>query len=129
MLLAVSGVDSIIQFITVLLIFAIVLLVTLFVTRWIGKYQKMQNSGDNVQVIESVRISPSVCVEILRIGKKYIAVAVAKENVTMLLELSEEDVELGVNKVIEDISFGSIFDAVKKGFSGQNTKDEQNDAN
>ena len=86
MLLAISGMDSVIQLITVLLIFVLVLAITLFVTRWIGKYQKMQNVGDNVQVLESMRISPSVCVEILKIGRKYVAVAVAKESVSFLLD-------------------------------------------
>lgn len=105
-----------IQFVTVLLIFVMVLVITMLVTRWIGKFQKMQNTGENVQVLESVRISPSACVEILKIGKKYVAVAVAKDGVTMLCELDET--ELDEKKYVQSNSdgFANILDTVKKSF-------------
>ncbi len=109
-----SGMDGVLQFITVLLIFVIVLAVTYFVTRWVGNYQKMQNSGNNVQIVESVRISPSAFVEILRVGNKYIAVAVSKENVTFLTELSGEELILHDDGSASALDFGSILDKVKK---------------
>jgi len=108
-----SGSSGIIQFITVLLIFVIVLGVTYFVTRWLGNYQKMQNTGRNVEVIESVRISPSAYVEILRVGKKYIAVAVSKDSVSMLTEISPEDIAEGSSESVSALDFGSILDKVR----------------
>ena len=113
-----SGMDGILQFITVLLIFVIVLAVTYFVTRWVGNYQKMQNSGNNIQIVESVRISPSAYVEILRVGKKYIAVAVSKENVTYLTDLSEDEITLREDSGVSTLDFGSILEKVKLGQNG-----------
>lgn len=117
MLLTISdGADSVIQFITVLLIFVMVLVITMLVTRWIGKFQKMQNIGENVQVLESVRISPSACVEILKIGNKYIAVALSKDSVTMLCELDEAEISKENGNLANNDAFAGIFDRVKKGF-------------
>ena len=63
-------IDGVAQFFTVIVIFILVLAVTLGVTRWIGKYQSRISTGNNIEVLESVRISPQSCAEILRIGKK-----------------------------------------------------------
>lgn len=122
MMLIADKVDSVVQFFTVLLLFAIVLFVTFFVTKWLGNYQKMQNKGNNIEVIESVRISPSSFAQIVRIGSKYIAVAVSKENVTLLCELSSDDV------VIKDdentgLDFDSILNKVKAGLPACNRQD------
>lgn len=114
MLLSIAdGVDDVIQFITVLVIFVFVLGITMFVTKWVGKYQKMQNSGKNIDVLESVRISPSAYVEILRVGKKYIAVAVAKENVTYLCDVSEDELVFAEDGSVSALSFDSILSKVR----------------
>ena len=40
------------QFITVLLVFVVVLGITALTTRWIANYQKQQSMNENVQVID-----------------------------------------------------------------------------
>lgn len=123
LLTGMSGFDGIIQFITVLLIFALVLAVTFVVTRWLGKYQKMQTGRGNIQIVETVRISPSAYVEILKIGKRYIAVAVAKESASFLCELKEEELEnlAGMSESkSEFVDFESIFSKLKSGFPKSN---------
>ncbi len=107
--------NSIIEFITVLLIFVFVLVVTFFVTKWIGQYQKTQTVGDNIEVLETARISPSVCVEIIKLGKRYIAVAVAKESVTMLCELEADDIDIRPVSQQASVDFASILSKVKGG--------------
>ncbi|MBP9996737.1 MAG: flagellar biosynthetic protein FliO [Lachnospiraceae bacterium] len=121
----VKGGNSLIEFITVLLIFAIVLAVTYFVTRWIGQYQKMQTTGDNVEVLETSRISPSACVEILRVGSKYIAVAVSKESVTFLCELNKEDITIKADSGVGSFDFANVLNKVKKSMPNNNLKDEK----
>lgn len=115
-----DGVDSVVQFLTVLLIFAIVLLVTFFVTRWVGNIQKMQNKGNNVEVVESARISSSSYVQILKIGTKFVAIAVSKENVTFLCELSPDDIHIKEDGNVSSMDFGSIFNKVKNGITAKN---------
>ena len=81
--------DSYVQFMTVLILFVFVLAITAFVTRWIGGYQKGKSA--NMELIESLRLSSNKYVQIVRIGRKYLAVAVCKDTVTMLSEIPAED--------------------------------------
>ncbi|MCI9396603.1 MAG: flagellar biosynthetic protein FliO [Lachnospiraceae bacterium] len=83
--------DSYVQFMTVLILFVFVLAITAFVTRWIGGYQKGKSAGANMELIESLRLSSNKYVQIVRIGRKYLAVAVCKDTVTMLSEIPAED--------------------------------------
>ena len=105
-------IDGVAQFFTVIVIFILVLAVTLGVTRWIGKDQSRISTGNNIEVLEAVRISPQSYAEILRIGKKYVAVAVCKEKVTLLCELDKE--ELDFSKTEEKVSFAGILSQIVK---------------
>ena len=92
MLLALSDrTDSYVQFVTVLLLFVFVLAVTAFVTKWIGGYQKGRSAGANMELMEALRLSNNKYVQIVRIGRKYLAVAVCKDSVTMLTEIPKDD--------------------------------------
>ena len=82
------------QFITVVLIFAFVLVLTAFVTRWIANYQKDRFPGSNVEIIETKRIAQNKLVEILRIGDRYFAVALGKDEVTLISEISPDSVKV-----------------------------------
>lgn len=91
MLLAeVSKLDSIIQFLTVLIIFVFVLGATWFTTRYIAGVQKGKLKGNNFEIIDSFRISQNKYMQIIRIGDRYLAIAVCKDTVTVLTELSED---------------------------------------
>ena len=63
MLLAItSRTDSYLQFLTVLLLFVFVLVITYFTTRWIARYQKVKSNADNLEVIEPAELLPtSIC--------------------------------------------------------------------
>ena len=88
MVLLTGNTDSYAQFITVLIIFVLVLAVTALVTRWIANYQKEQSVNVNIEVIETTRISGNKYIQIVRLGEKYVAIAVC--TVTMLGEISKE---------------------------------------
>ena len=105
MLLALSDrrTDSYVQFVTVLILFVFVLAVTAFVTKWIGGYQKGRSVGKNMELVEALRLSNNKYVQIVRIGRKYLALAVCKDTVTMLSEIPEEDLSF------PEGSFGSAF--------------------
>lgn len=106
MVLLVSGGGSYLQFITVLLIFVIVLGITALTTKWISNYQKQQCTNENVQVIETTRIANNKYVQIIRAGEKYMVVAVCKDTVTMLGEIPKEQIKengSGCNTNFKDI--------------------------
>ena len=84
-----GSLDSIAQLITILLIFAAVLVATFFVTKWIAGYQRIAGSGNTMEVVEVCRISPSQVLQIVRIGDRYVVIAVSKDSVSFVTGLSE----------------------------------------
>lgn len=118
LLSVVSTADSYLQFITVLVLFVLVLGITYATTRWIASYQRGKTNGGNIEVIESFRIAPNKYIQIVRTGSKYLAVAIGKDEVHMLAELSEE--ELVTVREQENMDFGSILEKLKKHKQNEN---------
>jgi flagellar protein FliO/FliZ len=112
--LSVNGVDSFAQVMTVLLIFVFVLALTYFVTRWIANYQKGKLSSGNIEVIETQRISQNRYVQIVRIGEKYFALGIGKEEVQMLGEIAKEELNLQKKELNNFPDFKKIFNNIKK---------------
>lgn len=112
MLLSTGGYNSFFDLITVLLIFVFVIAITLFTTKYIANYQKVQNIGKNIEILETYRISQSKYIQIVKIGKKYVAIAVSKDTVTLLTSLEETDVTFP-EIPNEGKSFKEIFATLK----------------
>ncbi|MCD7726663.1 MAG: flagellar biosynthetic protein FliO [Clostridiales bacterium] len=116
MILTVSDrMDSYVQFLTVLVIFVFVLVITWWVTKWTAGYQKSKNVGANIELIEAMRLSNNKYVQIIRVGQKYLAVAVCKDTVTMLAEIPGEDLCLSQGEGSKGSSFRDILTKVQKG--------------
>ena len=112
-LTAAGTLDSFVQFITILLLFLFVLVITYVVTRWVSGVQKIQMTGKNMELVETMRISNSKYLQIVRAGEKYLVIAVCKDTVTMLTELSVDEVSLGSKNEVNGLSFREIMDKVK----------------
>ena len=107
-----SGVDSVVQFLTVLIMFVFVLGITYFTTKYIAKIQKGQMSNKNMELIDTLRISNNKCLQIVRVGERYYCMAVCKETVTMLGEVQKEELVFYEN----DANAGMDFYAILEGF-------------
>ena len=115
MLLTISGeADSYIQFMTVLILFLLVLAVTYFVTKWMAGYQKSRISNANLEIVETIGLSNNKYVQIIRVGQKYLAVAICKDTVTMLTEVSEQELILSDGSVPKTMGFKDILDKVQR---------------
>ena len=114
--------DSYIQFITVLVLFVFVLVITYVVTKWIAKTQKQQVGTGNLEIIETCRITVNKYVQIVRAGEKYLVIAVGKDEIHMLAELSADEVILKENRQEQSIDFASILERVKNGSKKRKTK-------
>ena len=108
MILLTGDIDGYAQFITVLVIFIVVLGVTALTTKWIANYQKAQGVNENVQVIETTRIANNKYVQIIRVGETYMAIAVCKDTVTMLGEIPVEQKKSGT--AMQGFRFKDFFD-------------------
>lgn len=108
MILLSGTMGSYAQFITVLLIFVVVLGITAWTTKWIANYQKQQSVNENIQVIETTRIANNKYIQIIRAGGKYMVIAVCKDTVTLLGEIPEEQLKEG--SPVQNFNFRELLD-------------------
>ena len=110
---AIDKADSFAQLITVLIIFILVLAATLFTTRWIAGYQKGQNKGKNIEVVETYPIGNGKYIQIVRLAGTYAAIAVCKDTVTMLAEIPKEDIRFPEDTGGMTLHFKDLFQKAK----------------
>ncbi|WP_162300652.1 flagellar biosynthetic protein FliO [Anaerosacchariphilus polymeriproducens] len=116
MTIGMSTINNIFQLLGVLLIFIFVLAVTYWTTRWIAKYQQAQVFHKNIKPIETFRVTNGKFIQILKVGEKYIVVAVCKDTITMLTELKEDEVmEIPLEmKQNTNLNFQQVLEDIKK---------------
>ena len=123
-LLASSGsLESFVQFLTVLFLFVFVIVISFYVTKWLSGVQKEQMTGRNMEVLETVRLSNSKYLQIVRVGDKYLVIAVCKDTVTMLAEVSADNLNFTDKNEGNSLSFKDILDKLK---NSQNTQEKTN---
>lgn len=119
--LLLTGINGIVQLITVAVLFIVVLVMTYFTTRFIGNYQKGHMSCNNIQIVETMRLSQNKLIQIVYISDKYFAIAVCKDTVTLLGELNGSDIIVSQNNVTNE-RFESVLNRFRK--KEQNNKQE-----
>lgn len=114
------------QFITVLVIFVLVLGVTAWVTKWMAGYQKLQNANCNIEIIETARITNNKYIQLVRVGNTYMAIAVCKDTVTMLGEVSAEQLKFQ-DADLNRTSFKELFQKTIKMGSSEQSESKDSD--
>ena len=113
-----SRIEAFAQLLTLLIIFIFVLAVTYYVTRFVGNYQKNKLSGSNINILETMRIANNKYIQIVKIGSRVFAIAVAKATVSYLCELDEDELiykESSSGKMlINNDNFKEILEKFKK---------------
>ena len=115
-----GGLESFVQFLTVLFLFVFVIVISFYVTKWVSGVQKGQMTGRNMEVLDAVRLSNSKYLQIVRVGDKYLVIAVCKDTVTMLAEVSADNLNFTDKNEGNSLSFKDILDKMK---NGQNTQE------
>ena len=112
MLLTSNTMDGYAQLITVLIIFVVVLGVTAVTTKYIADYQKSAGINANIEILETVKVSATKYIQLVRIGDTYVAMAVCKDTVTKLCEVPKE--QLRINEPGEKLngSFKELLSSV-----------------
>lgn len=108
-----NDINSTARLITALLIFVVVLVLTYVVTRWIAGYQRGQLSKGNIEVVETLRLSQTKYIQIIKVGKKYLVIGICKDAMTMLTSLDETEVELP-REAARTESFQEVLKRVKE---------------
>ena len=122
LLVSTSKIDSVAQLLTVILLFVVVLGATWLTTRYVAGVQKGKMKGSNFEVVDTFRLTQNKYVQILRIGKRYMAVAICKDTVTVLRELDESEIVFHDSDLSKKaVSFEDIFNKAKD-FTDNKTK-------
>lgn len=114
MLLYADSFKSILDLLTLLVIFAFVLGVTYFTTRYIANFQRERTEAGNIRLLEATRLAQNKYIQLVKIGDKYFALAVCKDTVSVICELDESEIKNldGVNENLP--SFSDILKKFKK---------------
>ncbi len=108
---------SVVQLIEVLIIFVFVLVITVVTTKLLANYQKGKTSSSHIQVIEAMKVGNNKYVEIVQVLDEYYVIALAKDNVSMLGQLTKEEGEaLKRSKNTGNTAFGKTLNEVMAKF-------------
>ena len=122
MMLLISSLESFIQLLGALVIFLMILGATYFTTRWIGNYQQINMRNKNLQILESIKVGTNKFICLVKAGDIYLIVAVGKDEVTMLAQLTEEQLsEVPIRDVVAGNgttdNFKDVLEKMKGHFS------------
>ena len=80
-----GSLESFIQLLGALFIFAVVLAATYLTTRWMGGMQRGRQNNKNLHVIETISV--------VEVGSVYLVVSVGKEEVHLLAQLTRDQLK------------------------------------
>lgn len=105
--------DSVVQLITAVLIFIFVIVLAYFTTKFTAGFQKSRMVSPNVEIVETFRLAQNKYIQIVGIGSKYYAIVVCKDTVTVLGELTKDDITIPEKGLGTTMSFQEILDKAK----------------
>lgn len=118
MILLSAALQSLLQLVGVLIIFLFVLVITYFTTKWMGGIQKAQMRAGNLSLLETMRIANNKYIQLVKAGDVYLVIAVGKDEVTKLAELTEEQLPYKQPEQTENktANFQDILNQFKNNF-------------
>ena len=120
-----TGVGGAAQFFTVALLFVLVLVLTYFTTRFVGSYQKKQLSGNNIQILDTLRFSGNKLIQIIKAGDKCFVVAVCKDTVTLLGEIDSDGLNIKEPALSGSESFAFLLNKFRRKEEGADEEKPQ----
>lgn len=106
--------EGVIQLLVVLIMFLFVLGMAYLAARLAGRFQSNLQSRSNVKIIETTRIGNNKYIQIVKIGSRYAAIGVGKDDITFLTELKEEELNLDALGNNTKGSFKDILSQLQK---------------
>ncbi len=108
-----SSYDSILQLVGLVVLLIVILVAAYYTSRFIGGIKLGQLKKSNFQVIDSYRVTPNKALQIVKIGNKFVVVAIGKDNINFITELDASEVIIRENHQGEKQNFKQIFDKLK----------------
>jgi len=115
-----SSFNGYLQLVCTLLIFLVVLIVTAFVTRYVGNFQKNLGQGQNIKVIDTSRIAPNKFLQIVKVGDRYFCIGVTQDHISLISEIDENSI-----KIKKDSTNASFADFLKNFTDQKNSSSDE----
>ena len=109
-----SSTKGIIDIIVVFVMFLFVLALAYFAARLVGRFQGNVQSRSNIKILETARVANNKFVQLVKIGDRYFAIGVGKDNITFLTELTEDDLNMDTINNPSNGSFKDILSQLQK---------------
>ena len=118
-----TKVQSIIELLSLIIVFIIVLIVCYFTTRFVAGKQTMQKKIGNFDMIETFPIAQNKYLQLIKMGQKYVVMSVTKDTITYITELNQEEI-CQMQKSSTGMS-GKNFKEVLSGFLKDNSEKKE----
>lgn len=106
-----------------LLAFVAVLWGAQYVSKKIASMQFEKQKGKAMQLVEIISVAPGKMLQIIRVGERYFFIAVYKEGVRLLAELTAEDVKDMQEPTMEArVPFADYLKKIKEKVGHKNEK-------
>ena len=86
-----SALSSFFKLIGLLILLIVLLFAASFVSKWYAVAMSGKKYAGNIKIIETYPIGQGKMIQIIQVGKKYIALVQTKDSVVFLTELTQED--------------------------------------
>ena len=86
-----SALSSFFKLIGLLILLIVLLFAASFVCKWYAGAMSGKKYAGNIKIIETYPIGQGKMIQIIQVGKKYIALVQTKDSVVFLTELTQED--------------------------------------
>lgn len=106
--------ENFIQFLSLIVVFILLLVVVYFVTRWIGGMEQRQYGNKNIKIIEGTRVGPNKVIQIVQVGKKFFVLGIGKDEISYLGEVKEEDLTISEENIKPLPDFKEILAKAKE---------------
>ena len=106
----ISG-KGILEFIVLLIVFAFVLFITYYVTKFIGNIQRTQMTSGNIQIIESRRLMGNKQLAVVKTGDDYFLIGIGKDEIHTIGKIDGEKLDI---KEVEPVEpFSEVLERIK----------------
>lgn len=108
-----SAWSSFIQLIGLIILLLLILAATYLTTRFIGNIKLGQMKNSNFTLIDAYRVSPNKVIQIIKIGNKYVVLAICKDTISYITELDEEHIVFREHQSKEKLSFEALLSKIR----------------
>lgn len=115
-ILLTSPLKSFVELLGALVIFVFVLVIVYLTTKWMGGLQQARSTNKNLRIVETIGVGNNKYITIVEAGTVYLVVAVGREEVHLLAELTKEqlkDVSFAAEAKTQTEAFSDILNRLK----------------